>query len=97
MLILGLHFPKILRNSKKIEGAMYYNITIFCCTYQMHHQCYGSENFPNTIMLLKVDCFEEFSYWSNADESVINSNSGCNCNNYKLNNNNNYKLNNNLA
>ena len=26
---LGLHFPKILRNSKKIKGAMYYNITMF--------------------------------------------------------------------
>ena len=28
-----LHFPKILRNFKKIEGAIYYNITFFaiCC------------------------------------------------------------------
>ena len=34
--------------------------TICCRTYRMHHQCYGSENFPNTIMLLKVDRFEEF-------------------------------------
>ena len=26
--------------------------TICCCTYQMYDQCYESENFPNTIMLL---------------------------------------------
>ena len=26
---LGLHFPKILENSKKIKGAMHNNITIF--------------------------------------------------------------------
>ena len=43
---------------------MYYNITIFftICyqTSQMHHQYYGSENFPNTIMLLKVDHSEKF-------------------------------------
>ena len=40
--------------------------------------------FPNTIMLLKVDLFEGFSNRSNVDELVINSTSGCNCNNYKL-------------
>ena len=33
--------------------------------------------FPNTIMLLKVDHFEGFSNWSNVDELVINSTSGC--------------------
>ena len=52
--------------------------------------------FPKTIMLLKVDCFEGFSNQNNIDELVINSTSGCNYNNYKLNDNN-YKLNNNLA
>ena len=96
----GLHFPKILRNSKKIQGAMYYNITIFfaiCrCTYQIHHQCYGSENFPNIVMLLNVDCFEGFLNRSKIDELVINNTIGCNYKNYKLNNNN-YKLNNSLA
>ena len=54
---------------------MYYNITIFHKL--LHHQCYRSENFPNTIMLLKVDCFEGFSNYSNVDEFVINSMSGC--------------------
>ena len=43
------------------------------------------KTFPNTIMLLKVGCFEGFSNRSNVDELVINSMSGCNCNNYKLN------------
>ena len=67
---------------------MYYNSIKFCChTYRMHHQCYGSENFNNTIMPLKVDSFEEFSIRSSIDESVINSTSGCNHNNYKLKNN----------
>ena len=64
---------------------MYYNITIFLqCTYRMHRQCYGPENFPNHIMLLKVDCFEGFSNWSNINELVISNMSGCNCKNYKL-------------
>ena len=71
---------------------MYYNIIIFfiiCChTYRMHHQCYRSEIFPNTIILLKVNRFEGFSNRSNVNEFVINSMSGCNCNNYKLNNSN---------
>ena len=62
----------------------------------MHHSCYGSENFPNNIMLLKVGHFEGFSNRTNVDEFVINSMSGCNYKNYKLNNNNN-KLDNNLA
>ena len=44
------------------------------------------KNFPNTNMLLKVDHFEGFSIQSNIDE-LINNMSGCNCNNYKLNNN----------
>ena len=42
-------------------------------------------------MLLKVDRFEGFSNQTNVDELVINSMSGCNYKNYKLNNNN-YKL-----
>ena len=79
---------------------MYYNITIFftiCrCTYRMHHQCYGSENFSNTIVLLKVDCFKGISNWSKVDKLVINSTSGRNYKNYKLNNSN-YKLKNSLA
>ena len=37
----------------------------------VHHQCYRSEIFPNTIMLLKVDRFEGFSNWSNIDKLVI--------------------------
>ena len=47
-------------------------------------------------MLLKVDHFEGFSNWSYVDELVINSTSGCNYKNYKLNKNN-YKLKNSLA
>ena len=38
--------------------------------------------FPNTIVLLKLDCFEGFSNRSNVDELVINSMSGCNYKNY---------------
>ena len=65
---------------------MYYNITFFIiCTYWMHHQCYGSENFSNINMLLKVDYFKRFSNQSNIDKLMINSMIGCNCNNYKLN------------
>ena len=45
----GLHFLEVWRILRKIEESTYYNITIFCTifchTYQMHHQCYGSENF----------------------------------------------------
>ena len=41
------------------------------------------KTFPNTIMLLKVDHFKKFLSWSNVDELVINSTTGCNCNNYK--------------
>ena len=52
--------------------------------------------FPNTIVLLKVDCFKGFSNRSNVDRLVINSMSGCNYKNYKLNNNY-YKLKNSLA
>ena len=52
--------------------------------------------FPNNIILLKVDRFEGFSNRTNVDELVIDSMSGCDLKNCKLNNNN-YKLNNNLA
>ena len=52
--------------------------------------------FLNTIVLLKVDNFKGFSNQSNVDKLVINSMSGCNYKNYKLNNNN-YKLKNSLA
>ena len=44
----------------------------------MHHQWYESENFTNINILLK-DCSERFSNWSNIDEMVISSMSGCNC------------------
>ena len=44
--------------------------------------------FPNNIMLLKVDRFEVFSNQTNVDELVINSTSGRNYKNCKLNNNN---------
>ena len=40
--------------------------------------------FPNTIKLLKVDCFEGFLNHTNTDELVINSTSGCNYKSYKL-------------
>ena len=43
--------------------------------------------FSNTIVLLKVDRFEAFSNRSNVNELVINSMSGCNHKNYKLNDN----------
>ena len=56
----------------------------------------GLKVFPNTIVLLKVDPFKGFSNRSNVDKLVINSMSGCNYKNYKLNNNN-YKLKNSLA
>ena len=79
---------------------MYYDIgnffTICHHTYRMHRQCYGSENFPNTIVLLKVDCFKGFLNRSNVDELVINSMSGHNYKNYKFSNNK-YKLKNNLT
>ena len=79
---------------------MYYNITIFLQFVVTPIDCIINSMdlkiFPNTTMLLKVDCFEGFSNWSNIDELVINNTSGCNCNNHKLNNNN-YHLNNNLV
>ena len=46
-------------------------------TYQIHRQCYGSEIFPNTIVLLKVDRFKGFSNRNNVDKLVISSMSGC--------------------
>ena len=52
--------------------------------------------FPNTIVLLKVDRFKGFLNRSKVDKLVINSMSGCNYKNYKLNINN-YKLKNSLA
>ena len=52
--------------------------------------------FPNTIVLLKVDRFKGFLNQSNVHELVINSMSGCNYKNYKLDNNN-YKLKNSLT
>ena len=52
--------------------------------------------FPNNTMLLKVDHFKGFSNRSNIDKLVINSMSGCNCKNCKLNHNN-YKPDSNLA
>ena len=55
---------------------MYYIITkffiIFCSSYWMRHQCYGSENFPDTNMLLKLNHFERFLNWNNIEELVIN-------------------------
>ena len=76
---------------------MRYNIIIFSLFVIAPTRCtinaMDLKNFPNTIMLLKVDNFEGFSNRSNIDELVINNTSGCNYKNYKLNNNN-YKLNN---
>ena len=36
--------------------------------------------FPNTIMILKMNCLKGFLNQSNVDELVINNASGCNCN-----------------
>ena len=52
----------------------------------MHHQCYGSEKFSQHYNAIKSGLFEGFLNWINVDELVINSTSGCNCKNYKLNN-----------
>ena len=57
----------------------------FFCIFLLHlPDAMDMKNFSNTILLLKVDKFEGFSNWSNVDELVINSTSGCNCKNYKL-------------
>ena len=71
---------------------MYYDIAIFsqfvvtptgCIISAMHLKI-----FPNTIVLIKVDLFKGFLNWSNVNKLVINSMSGCNYKNYKLNINN---------
>ena len=55
---------------------MYYNITIFSQFVVTPTGCIINgmdlKNFPNTIMLLKVDRFKGFLNWSNVDELVIN-------------------------
>ena len=72
---------------------MYYNITIFSQFVVAPTGCIINamdvKIFPNNIMLLKVDHFEGFLNQSNVKKLVINSMSGCNCKNCKLNNNNN--------
>ena len=79
---------------------MYYNIAICSRFVIAPTRCIinamNLKNFSNTIVLLKVDSFKGFSNQSNIDELVINSMSGCNYKNYKLNNNN-YKLKNSLT
>ena len=79
---------------------MYYNITIFSQFVVAPTRCIVNamdlKIFSNTIVLLKVDGFKGFSNQSKVDKLVINSTSGCNYKNYKLNNNN-YKLKNSLA
>ena len=80
---------------------MYYDIAIFSSQYFVAPtgciiNAMDLKTFPNTTMLLTVDQFEGFLNWSNIDELVINSTSGCNCNNYELNNNN-YQVNNNFS
>ena len=62
----------------------------------MYLQYYRSKNFSQHYNAIKIDNFEGFSNRIDVDEWVINSMSGFNCKNYKLNTNN-YKLNNNLA
>ena len=61
---------------------MYYNITIFSQFVNAPTRCIISamdpKIFPNNIMLLKVKHFEGFSNWTNVDELVLNSMSGCN-------------------
>ena len=79
---------------------MYYNIDIFSQFVIAPTECIVNvmdlKIFCNTTVLLKVDHFKGFLNWSNVDRVVINSMSGCNYKNYKLNNNN-YKLKNSLA
>ena len=79
---------------------MYYDIAIFSQFVVAPTGCIINamdlKIFPNTIVLLKVDCFKGFLSRSNVDKLVINSTSGCNYKNYKLNNNN-YKLKKSLA
>ena len=71
---------------------MYYNIAIFSQFVVTPTGCIinamDPKIVPNTIMLLTVDHFKGFSNWSNVDELVIYSMSGCNFRNYKRNNNN---------
>ena len=70
---------------------MYYDIAIFSPFVVTPTRCIVNamdlKIFPNTIVLLKVDHRKGFSNWSNFDKLVINSMSGCNYKNYKLNNN----------
>ena len=67
---------------------MYYNTArIFSQFVVAPTGCINAMNlkiFPNTNMLLKVDCFERFS---NINELVISNTNGCKVNDYKLNNN----------
>ena len=79
---------------------MYYDIAIFLQFILAPTRCIINaidlKFFPEIIVLLKVDHFKGFSNLSNVDKLVINSISGCNYKNYKLNKNN-YKLKNSLA
>ena len=79
---------------------MYYDIAIFSQFVIAPTRCIINaidlKILLNTIVLLKVDHFKGFSNRTNIDELVINSMSGCNYKNYKLNNNN-YKLKNSLT
>ena len=87
---LGLHFPKILRNSNRKWGSYILYRKFFSQFVIASTGCIVNamdlKIFPNHMMLLKVVCFEGFSNQSNNDELVINNMSGCNCKNYKLNN-----------
>ena len=80
---------------------MYYDIAIFSQFVVAPTGCIVNamdlKIFLNTIVLLKVDRCKGFINQSNVDELVINSMSGCNYKNCKLNNNNNYKLKNSLT
>ena len=70
---------------------MYFNISIFSqfvvTPTGFIINAMDLKNFLNTIMLLRVECFEGFLNLSDDNELVINNTSGCNCNNYKLKNN----------
>ena len=67
---------------------MYYNIAIFH-NLLLHLPDASSMpwiwKFSQHYHVIKSELFEGFSNHSNVDEFVINSTSGCNCNNYKLN------------
>ena len=58
-----------------IHHNMKFFFTLFCCTYWLDHQCYDTEIFAGTYMLLKVDRLKGFVIWSKIDRFIINNTS----------------------